>query len=631
MSDTGKTGSSKAFTGKHESASATGRQASFTAQQEAAAKQPSATARQRAVLLKKKKNQKRTLYIVFTALAAAMIIVAAFILKGAAEQRSYNTYYGNALQDYYNGDYDSALSSLRRASAIAETEECSMLMVDCYDRQGNYQKALELLEKMYKQDKTNSVVSARIAEIKGKISEKRNASLVTVAGRQYEEWTSALSLKDTPLGDGVLADVVKLYSLTSLTLSADSLTDVSPLASLGGLVFLDLSDNSISDLTPLGNLRELKTLYLDNNPITDFSPLYSLPQLEMLSIRGIGVTDEQLRALSEALPNCKIHSETADETVSEVTVGTLSFRTDAEELDLSSMGITDLSPLTVCKGLKRLDLTGNQISDLTPLMDLTELEWLCFKDNLVTDLRPLMGMSSLRYINAEGNGITATAALATLSDLNELYLAFNPLEDLSGLNGLVSLRKLGLENVGLTDEELPALASMSSLDVLRIYDNPGLTGEAVDELKTALRGCKIEHSDLVYFVEIGGVKIREDATEADLFARGISDIGPLLKLKQLEKLDLGANEIENIYTFQYLKAPLRELRLANNRISDATALMYLDSLELLDISGNRLSSVSPLKNIPTLKWVKLSGNPLSDEQIAELRAALPDCEIIFEK
>ena len=644
MKETGRTASSKAFTGKHESAPGTGRQpsytgrepsytarqASYTARQSAAAKQPSATARQRAFEQKKKRNQKRTLYIVFTALAAALIIVAAFILKGAAEQRSYNTYHGNALQDYYNGDYDSALASLRRASAITETEECSMLMVDCYDKLGNYPKALELLEKMYKQDKTNSVVSARIADIKLKVSEKKNESLVTVAGKQYEEWTSSLSLKNTALGDGVLNDVIKLYSLTSLTLSGDSLTDITPLASLGGLVFLDLSNNSISDLRPIGNLRELKTLYLDNNPITDFSPLYGLPQLEMLSIRGIGITDEQLHALSEALPSCKIHSETADETASEVTVGTLSFRTDATELDLSNMGIEDLSPLTVCKGLKKLDITGNNVSDLTPLMDLTELEWLSFKDNVVTDLRPLMGMRSLHYINAEGNGITGTAALATLTDLNELYLAFNQMEDLSGLHSLVNLRRLGLENTGLDDEDLIELSNMSGLDELRIYDNPELTGEAVDALKEQLRGCTIQHSELIYYIDICGERVTEDATELELFGRGISDISSVPLLKKLEKIDLGANEIENIYPFQYMSAPLRELRIANNNISDGTALMYLDSLELLDISGNRLSSVSPIMQISTLKWVKLTGNPLSDEQIAELRAALPDCQIIFE-
>ena len=617
MKDTGRTGVSKTVTGKHETASLTARQQTVTAAERAAEQ-------------KKKRNQKRTLYIVFTALAAAMIIVAAFILKGAAEQRSYNTYYSSALQDYYNGDYDSALASLRRASAITETEECSMLMVDCYEKLENYTKALELLEGMYKQDKSNSVVSARIADIKLKISEEKNKSLVTVAGKQYEEWTSSLSVKDTALGDGILSDVVKLYSLTTLTLSGDSLSNITPLSALGGLVFLDLSNNSIADLQPLSGLRVLKTLYLDNNPITDFSPLYSLTQLEMLSIRGIGITSEQLAALSEALPNCAIHYETAEETVSEVTLGAISFQTDAEELDLSNMGISDLSALTVCKSLKKLDITGNSVSDLTPLMDLPALEWLSFKDNLVTDLRPLMGMRSLRYINAEGNGITGTAALASLSDLGELYLAFNQLSDLSGLSGLVNLRVLGLESTGLTDESLELLAGMSSLDVLRIHDNPALSGNAVDALEAKLRGCKVQHSDLLYFIDFGGESFREDVTEISLFGRGISEIDQVLKFKKLESLDLGANNIENIYILQYLNAPLRELRLGNNLIEDGTPLMYLRSLEVLDLSGNRLTSVSPIKQIPTLTWLKLTGNPLSEEQIEELRAALPDCEIIFD-
>ena len=171
---------------------------------------------------------------------------------------------------------------------------------------------------------------------------------------------------------------------------------------------------------------------------------------------------------------------------------------------------------------------------------------------------------------------------------------------------------------------------MSGLDVLLIYDNPDLTGEAVDTLKSQLRGCTIQHSDLIYYIDICGERVKEDATELELFGRGIRDISSIPLLKKLEKIDLGANEIENIYPFQYMSAPLRELRIANNKISDGTALMYLDSLELLDISGNRLSSVTPISHISTLKWVKLTGNPLSGEQIAELRAALPDCEIIFE-
>ena len=617
MKEPGKTASSRAFTGKHETASMTARQAAVELQQRKAEQI-------------RKKNQKRTLYIVFTALAAATIIVAAFILKGAAEQRSYNTYYSSALQDYYNGEYDSALAFLRRASSITETEECSMLMVDCYEKQGNYKKALQLLEEMYKQDKSSAVVSARIAEIKGKENDEKNESRITIAGKSYEEGTTSLSLQNTALGDGLLTDVIKLYSLSTLPLSGDNLSNVSPLSTLGGLIYLDLSDNMISDLYPLANLHELKTLYLDNNPVTDFSPLYSLSQLEMLSIRGIGITEDQLNGLSSALPNCAIHCETAQEKVSEITLGGAKFKTNATELDLSNMGISDISALSSCKDLTKLDITGNTISDLTPLMDLPALEWLSIKDNTVTDLRPLMGLGKLRYLNAEGNGITGTAALSSMGNLNELYLAFNLISDFSGLKGLSSLRILGLESTGLTDDKLPLLYSMSSLDVLRIYDNPAISGEAVDELKANLRGCSVQHSDLLYSFEIGGERFKENITELSLFGRGITDITVINRFKRLEKLDLGSNEIENVYIFQYTSAPLKELKLGNNRITDPTPLMYLGSLERLDVSGNNIGIVSPFKLMKSLQWLNLSNNPLDAEQIAELRDALPDCEIIFE-
>ena len=660
MKNTERTGALKTATGKHEQSSATGRQKTATGRQSTAtgrqstatgrqksatsrqqtvtarqkaatARQQSVTARQRAIEQKnrekKRKNRKLTLYVIFTSVAAAIIIVAAFILKGAAQQRSYNNFYSAALQSFYAGEYDSALASLRRASAVSETEEATMLMVDCYEQQGNYAKALELLRGL---DTSDPVVSSRIAEIERKSREIVDDSIVTVVGKQYDVSTTSLVLRDTGMGDGILTDVLKLYSLTSLTLTGNNLTNISPLSALGGLVFLDVSDNSISDLSPLSGLRELKTLYLDNNPITDFSPLYSLTQLDTLSIRGIAITDEQLRELSAALPNCAIHSETATKTAAEISLGGATFKSDATEIDLSGMGISDISALAACKNLRKLDLTGNSISDLTPLMDIPTLEWLSIKDNLVTDLRPLMGMSSLRYINAEGNGVTGTAALATLSDLNELYLAYNPISDLSGVRRLGNLRRLGLEGTGLTDDDLKELYGLTSLDILLIYDNPELSGEAVDELKKNLRGCNVEHSELLYSIEIGGVKYREDATELELSGLGISDITAISGFGKVEKIDLSDNNIENIYILQWMSAPIRELDLSGNNISDCNALMYLEDLEWLDISDNNLSSASPIMKLTGLKYLKISGNPLPEDQIEDLHAMLPDCEIIFD-
>ena len=57
--------------------------------------------------------------------------------------------------------------------------------------------------------------------------------------------------------------------------------------------------------------------------------------------------------------------------------------------------------------------------------------------------------------------------------------------------------------------------------------------------------------------------------------------------------------------------------------------MYLGSLERLDISGNNISNLAPIKTLSALQWLNLRGNPVTEEQVAELQEALPNCEIIF--
>ncbi len=584
------------------------------------------TVKQEVYVAARRSNKKRSLAIVLTSMAALLIIVMAFILRNVSDKRSYNSYYSSALQDYYSGHYDSALAALRKASDINETDESIMLMVDCYEHIGNYDKALQLLRSAKGK---SDVIQTRIHALEEKRAEREAASKVTVAGKQYDSSTAAFSLRDSTLGNGVLDDVVQLYSLTTLTLSNDGLTDISPLSALGGVQTLDLSNNAIADLAPLAALHELRTLYLDGNPITDFSPLYTNAKLTMLSIKGIGITDRQLKELSDALPGCVIHSENTSATASKISVGGTTFASDVTELDLSDLGLSDLSALSVCKELKKLDLSGNEISDLTPLMDLPKLEWLSIKDNLVLDLRPLMGIGTLGYLNAEGNTVSSTAALASLQNLSELYLANNPIADFSGLKTMANLRTLGLENTGLGDEALQNLYSLTNLTRLRLYENDALSGEGVDKLKRAIPGCTVGTSELIYSYEFAGEKYRSDITELSLSGRDLKDISDLSHFSKLESLDLSNNNIENIYILSFVGSHIRELNLANNAIADNTPLVSLHALTSLNLSGNKISSVTQLMQIPTLTYLDLTGNPLSEKQIEDLRTALPKCEIIF--
>ena len=569
---------------------------------------------------------KRGLYVMGTIAAVVLVVLIAIVLRAASEKRSYSAYYNRAVESYASGDYDSALTDLRKAAAADQTQECLMLMADCYEAQGNLDKALEVLRLL---DTRAPEVAQRIMALERRRDSLNSAGKVKIAGTEYDMNTASLSLSGMGLTDGEMDQVAKLYALTSLNLSGNSISDISALSTLAGLTALDLSDNNISDIRALAELKGLRTLYLDNNPITDFSVLAELENLTTLSIKGIAISEEQLQALSSALPSCAIHTDTDQEDAADITLGGVTFKSDVKELNLSSRGITDISALSACRELERLDLTGNKISDITPLMDIPGLKELVIKDNQVTDLRPLMALNTLAYINAEGNGITSTVPLGSLTGLKELHLAGNPISDYSGLSRLYSLETLGLEDTGLQDDDLDSLKGLSNLRLLTITNNPELGGEAVDKLKSALSASYVEHDDLVYSIEIGGEKFREDLTELDLSNRALTDISALALFKNLQIVNLRGNNLENISVLQWTRG-ITKLDLACNSISDPTALTGLPYLETLDISGNKLSSVDVFATMTGLKELNLSGNNISPEQIERLRFALPGCNIIFE-
>ena len=572
-------------------------------------------------------NRKRA-YLICTILAAIFVIAMAVVLMSMSDNRAYNDYMNQAQQLYYEKDYDGALSALRKAAAIERTDECLMLMATCYEEQGNYAKTLEVLRSM---DVRDSRVAARIEAIENERRSLNEAELVTVAGKQYRRSTTRLVLDNLGLDDKALEEVLQLYALDSLSMAGNNLQDISGLSALGGLVTLNLSGNQIRDLTPLAALGALRTLYLDGNPIEDLTPLYGLSSLTSLSIKDVTVSEKQLSALSKALPNCAIHSEQAQQEKQEISFGGMTFDSNITDLDLSEMGIRDISALANCQFLTRLNLSGNDISDLSPLMNLQYLTYLDISFNSVADLRPLMGIKSLAFLNASGNAISSTTPLTMMNGLTSLYLDDNPIRDFSGLRRVVSLTALGLSNTGMTDSDLIYLRGMSGLMELNIEDNPELTGEGVDDLRSYIYACQIRHSVLGYEVDFDGLVVKSDSEVLNLPNVGIRDISAVMQLNSLRALDLSGNNISNLYPLELAdcRFTLNFLDLRENSITDLTPLASLMNIETLDLSYNGATTVLPLLNLTTLKTLVLTGNPMSQEEVQLIRDTLPNCDVIF--
>ena len=158
--------------------------------------------------------------------------------------------------------------------------------------------------------------------------------------------------------------------------SGGTITDVTPLANLTGLVSLDLTGNEISDVSALAGLTNLISLNLDDN------------QVDISSLGG-------LTALSQ--------------------------------LHLRNNQITDISALAGLNNLGDLSLGNNQVSDVVALAGLTKLYRLHLNDNQIVDVSPLVGLTNLSYLNVANNKVVDISALAPLLNAT----AINPYSDVT--------------------------------------------------------------------------------------------------------------------------------------------------------------------------------------------------------
>ena len=152
-------------------------------------------------------------------------------------------------------------------------------------------------------------------------------------------------------------------------------------------------------------------------------------------------------------------------------------------------------------------------------------------------------------------------------------------------------------------------------------------------------------------ITIAGKTVPVDVTWLDLSDKDISDIAPLESLTSLTTLLLGDNLISDLTPLKSLTnltglslsgnqvsnlSPLKTLtnltwlNLSGNLIVDPSPLESLTDLKRLYLSNNQISDIASLKSLKNLAWLTLSNNPLSQQQISDIRAALPPpfCQIV---
>ena len=138
---------------------------------------------------------------------------------------------------------------------------------------------------------------------------------------------------------------VDLLNLTQLIANYAGIADLTGLEWASNLNTLTLTGNSVSNLSKLQNLPGLRSLTLDSNPITDFSQLAILTNLTGLSLAGDSITN----------------------------LSFLNNLTALTSLNLNNNLVADLSPLTTLPNLGYLFLSQNIITNINPLLSLPYL------------------------------------------------------------------------------------------------------------------------------------------------------------------------------------------------------------------------------------------------------------------
>ena len=167
------------------------------------------------------KRRRRRILLSVLVIAAVLVLSLAFLIRSVQDSRAYDRYIEEAQISTLDGDYDSALSLLRKAGMIDLSDECLLMMAQCYEALGNYDRAIEALRMM---KSTESAITSKIASIEAKKKIKANAGLVSINGKSHSITETSLVLDNQNLGNGVLSEVSKMYALSNLSLAGNGIS-----------------------------------------------------------------------------------------------------------------------------------------------------------------------------------------------------------------------------------------------------------------------------------------------------------------------------------------------------------------------------------------------------------------------
>ncbi|NJO03966.1 MAG: leucine-rich repeat domain-containing protein [Bacteroidia bacterium] len=133
-------------------------------------------------------------------------------------------------------------------------------------------------------------------------------------------------------------------------------------------------------------------------------------------------------------------------------------------MNLSKVGIVDISFLKDMINLSHLNLWDNQIADISVLENLKKLTYLNLSRNHLKDLFPLRTLTELETLILQRNKIKDLSPVQDLTKIKTLNLTENQIQELQPLDSLTSLQSLNLINNLIQNIPLDFLNSLPPIE-----------------------------------------------------------------------------------------------------------------------------------------------------------------------
>ena len=405
-----------------------------------------------------------------------------------------------------------------------------------------------------------------------------------------------------------------------------------------------LSENSFNDDNQsLSTMNYLIQLRFSNNQFSKLPiSLYSLNNLKLLDMSNNKINyidNEKFKAL-----NSLVEIDFSKNKLREIP-DSIQYLSYLEIAKFSNNEILNVpNGMGALTRLKRLYLDNNSIQFLPPQVfnNMVALEELyLFKNRLESvnfndNMNLFDNMKHLKFLDLHSNNLTYFGLFKEMFALDSLLLSYNHISKIEGINNCLNLTNLDLNNNKIANfpkdilllkklstlnlqnndlNEIPnALGLMNSLVRLNIEGNPliRLVGKmrncSTEELKNYLKtritdqdleGTNMNKNDL-YDVNLNDkeplVSFINNKTlmmnNKKITELPIEEFQNSIQKNTLDKIDFSQNQIENIFSFQYilnLIQSLSDLNLSQNLIDKfPISILSLPNLKILNISKNRI-------------------------------------------